>query len=160
MKTISIVAIVLLTSAGCSKRPKNSEDNYVITAHTVTENGSENDYTVTYGKVVLKVRYAESQTSSAKPGDTPGSGLHPHSAGGTYPANADLSQIPLLGTPIRRCLLSKDVMHDGSPIIAVQPTPVPCIYNNGQTLQYLPEPNGPSLFTYVSFEIISERVRD
>jgi hypothetical protein len=51
-------------------------------------------------------------------------------------------------------------MHDGSPIIAVQPTPAPCIYNNGQTLQYLPEPNGPRLFTYVSFEIISETVRD
>jgi len=51
-------------------------------------------------------------------------------------------------------------MHDGSRIIAMQPTPAPCIYNNGQTLQYLPEPNGPSLFTYVIFEIISERVRD
>jgi hypothetical protein len=80
-RSISIVAIALLTSASCSKPPKSSEDNYVITEHTVKEHGSENDYTVTYGKVVLKVRYTESQTSSAKPGDTPGSGLHPHSAG-------------------------------------------------------------------------------
>ena len=114
----------------------------------------DDDYTVTYGTDVLKVKYASSQTSSAKPGDAPGTGLHEH----RNDFNPDLSQVPQVGVPIRRCKLSKDVMPDGSPIIATQPTPEPCMVQIGDTLHYEPSPNAGD-FTYVDFDILSERAR-
>jgi hypothetical protein len=102
MKTVLITVLVLLATAGCSSySPKQglveassaegqSENTYVITAHTVVplkpvylggylQTGlptQEDDYTVEYGADVLKVKYQSSQTSSAKAGDFPGTGLH------------------------------------------------------------------------------------
>jgi hypothetical protein len=145
------------------------EDTYVITVHTVVplkpvylggylQTGlptQEDDYTVVYGVDVLKVKYASSQTSSAKPGDPPGSRLHEHR---NIFDDPDLSQVPHVGVPIRRCKLSKDVMPDGSPLIATQPTPEPCMVQIGDTLQYLPSPNSGD-FTYVDFDVLSESVR-
>lgn len=138
---------------------------YVITAHTVVQlkpvylggilqtglPTQEDDYTVVYGTDVLKAKYASSQTSSAKPGDAFGTGLHAHS----YDYHPDLSQVPQVGVPIRRCRLSTDKMPDGSPIIATQPTLEPCMVQIGDTLEYLPSPNSGD-GTYVEFDILSE----
>jgi hypothetical protein len=175
VKTALIAVVGLLTVAGCSNSkqptfdPKEPiEDTYVITAHTIVKlkpvyMGSylqtglptqEDHYTVVYGVDVLKVKYASSQTSSAKPGDTYGSGLHAHS----FDSNPDLSQVPQVGVPIRRCRLSKDVTPEGDPIIDTQPTPEPCMVQIGDTLQYEPSPNSGDL-TYVIFDIFSERAR-
>lgn len=109
---------------------------------------------VVYGADVLNVKYSSSQISSAKPDDFPGTGLHRHS----YYSNPDLSQVPPAGVPIRACLMDKDRDTDGDLIIAVQPTPAPCMARIGDTLQYEPSPNAGN-FTYVDFDIISERVR-
>lgn len=125
--------------------------SYVIIAH------KGYDYTVRHGQVIMKVSYSESQTSTAKPGDAPGKGLHRHSRDGSYPYGPDLSQVPEVGVRINQCLLSK-TPDDGDPVIAIQPTPDPCITQNGNTLHYSLAPNGPVLFTYVNFDIISERM--
>lgn len=133
-----------------------SKDRYVITAHSVIPaNDLEvvaDDYSIKYGTEVLKVRYSESQTSSAEPGDPLGSRLHMHSR----QLNADLSQVPPAGVPIRPCLMDQNRDKDGDLVIAVQPTPEPCMARVGDKLQYEPSPNGPTLFTYVTFDIISE----
>jgi hypothetical protein len=124
---------------------------YVIVAH------AGNDYTVRHGRVIMKVKYSESQTSTAKPGDFPGTGLHLHTQNGVYPFGPDLSQVPEVGLPIHQCLLSKTPDSDGDPVIAVQPTPEPCMMQNGNTLHYELSPNF-ATFTYVNFDIISERM--
>jgi hypothetical protein len=166
VKTALVVAVALLAVAGCSnsewsafKIKQRAEDAYVIKTHTVTpatERGpQEDDYIVVYGADVLSVKYEDSQTSTAKPGDFPGSGLHHHA----YYPDPDLSQVPQLGVPIRRCKLSDTPSHDGSPVIAIQPTPEPCMIQLGDTLHYEPSPNGPVLFTYVNFDVISEKAQ-
>jgi hypothetical protein len=178
-KRLVLFSLLLTTIfiAGCSrsKEPELNangriEDSYVITAHTVVQlkpvylNGylqtglptQEDDYTVVYGTDILKVKYSDSQTNSAKPGESPMT--HEHS----YDRDPDLSQVPQVGTPIRHCKLSKDITPDGGPIIDVQPTPGPCMIQFGDTLQYEPSPNagdGPGAYTYVGFDIISERAR-
>jgi len=43
-------------------------------------------------------------------------------------------------------------------LIATQPTSEPCMTQDGNTLHYELSPNGPKFFTYVNFEVISERV--
>ncbi len=179
MKCLVLFSLLLttITVAGCSrsKQPELNptgqiENAYVITAHTVVQRKpvyldgylqtglptQEDDYTVVYGVDVLKVKYADSQTNSAKPGESPKT--HEHS----YDRDPDLSQVPQVGVPIRRCKLSKEVMPDGGPIIADQPTSEPCMIQFGDTLQYDPSPNagdGPGAYTYVGFDIISERAR-
>jgi hypothetical protein len=105
----------------------------------------------------MKVTYSDSQTSTAKSGDFPGSGLHRHSRDGVYPSGPDLSQVPEVGLRIKPCVLSKTPDHDGVPVIAVQPTPEPCMMQNGNTLHYEPSPNA-ATFTYVNFHIVSERM--
>ena len=175
MKTALTVVVALVNIIGChnSKQPtlnstERTEGTYMITAHTVVQLkpvylGSilqtglptrEDDYTLTYDTDILKVKYASSQTSSAKPGDFPGAGLHEH----RNDSDPDLSQVPQVGVPIRRCKLSKEVMHDGSPIIATQPTSEPCMIQLGDTLRYEPSPNAGN-FTYVNFDILSEVAR-
>jgi hypothetical protein len=167
MKPLSIVALALF-AVGCSsvtRPPQPREDVFVITAHSIVEakvdaqgvlTPQEDDYTVTVGNDVMKVKYAESQTSTAKPGDFPGSGLHFHQA---Y-HDPDLSQIPQVGTPILKCILdTKNPMHDGSLAIAVQPTPDSCMTQNGDTLHYALHPNSEVDFSYVNFDVISERAR-
>ena len=156
---VSIAVLTLVT--GCKSKASHSSQpftSYVITEHKVIPpTGSSlqvDEYTVVYGVDILKVKYSSSQTSSAKPGDFFGTGLHPHS----YYSNPDLSQVPQVGVPIRRCELSKNVMPDGSPIIATQPTPEPCMVQIGDTLQYEPSPNAGAA-TYVDFDILSERAR-
>jgi serine/threonine protein kinase len=134
----------------------SSQDTYVITAHTSVPAGSYSNlrdelYTIVHGAETLKVRYSNSQTSSARPGDFPGTGLHMHSS---Y-SNPDLSQIPAAGVAIRACLMSKDRTEDGGPIIDTQPTPAPCMARIGNVLQYEPSPNAGN-FTYVAFDILAE----
>lgn len=177
MKDAFIATAVLLTIAGCSssqhptlKASERSEDTYVITAHTVVQlkpvylggylqNGlptQEDDYTVRYGSDVLKVKYASSQTNSAKPGSSwteIEQGIHQHS----NDRDPDLSQVPQVGVPIKRCLLSKDAMPDGGVIIAKQPTPEPCMVQIGDILQYELSPNA-GMYTHVIFDIVSESV--
>ena len=68
-----------------------------------------------------------------------------------------MSQVPEVGVQIKQCLLSKTPDNDGDPVIAIQPTPEPCITQNGNTLHYEPAPNAGN-FTYVKFDIISERM--
>ena len=173
------LAIVLgsIAVAGCSnsgqptpslKEP--SDASYVITKHIVVQlkptyiNGylqtglptQEDDYTVVYGNDVLKVKYSSSQTNSAKAGGEPET--HEHS----YDHDPDLDQVPQVGVPIRRCTLSKNITSDGGPIIDTQSTPEPCMIQFGDTLQYEPWPNagtGPEAYTYVVFDILSERDR-
>jgi|SRR5579859_139776 len=174
---IKYVALLLLTgfasveAAAQTKQPQPSAqqaklrdvavtspgDTYMITMHTSvpaqgTGNFRDELYTVVHGAETLKVRYSESQTSSAKPGDFPGSGLHLHSL---Y-SNPDLSQVPSAGVPIRACLFNKNRDKDGDLVIAVQPTPESCMARIGNVLRYEPSPNGPALFTYVTLEILSE----
>jgi hypothetical protein len=155
MKTV-VIAVLLLV-VGCQKSP---EPSYMITGHKIIPAAESklgiqvDEYAVTYGPDILRVTYQASQTSSAKPGDPIGSGLHEHSS---Y-SNPDLSQVSQVGISIRQCEMSKDVMHDGSPIIAVQSTPEPCMVQIGDTLRYEPEPNA-GKFTYVNFDIVSEHVR-
>ena len=167
MKTALAVAFALVTVVGChnSKQP-TFENTYVITAHTVVQPKpvylggylqtglptQEDVYTVAYGADVLKVEYASSQTSSAKAGDFPGTVLHEHRNN----FDPDLSQVPQVGVPIRRCKLG--VMPDGGPIIARQPTSDPCMVQIGDTLDYEPSPNAGD-FTFVHFDILSERAR-
>jgi hypothetical protein len=160
------LVFVALFAVGCSgvKPSTPLEDVFVITAHTVVEAKNdaegvlipqEDDYTVTVGNDVMKVKYSESQTSTAKPGDSLGSGLRLHQS---Y-HDPDLSQIPQVGTPILKCVMdTQNPLHDGSLAIAVQPTPAPCMVQIGDTLQYEPRPNAGD-FTYVNFDIISERAR-
>jgi hypothetical protein len=151
--------LVIGLVVGCGSKPSQPTTFYVITEHRVippTELDVQRDeYTVRYASDVLKVKYSESQTTSAKPGDPIGSGLHRHD----YSSNPDVSQVPQVGVPIRRCDLSKDKMPDGGPIIAHQPTPEPCMVQIGDNLQYEPSPNGPEFFTYVNFDIVSERAQ-
>jgi hypothetical protein len=124
---------------------------YVIVAHTGY------DYNVRHGRTLMKVTYNQSQTSTAKPGDSPGTGLHLHSRYAVYPQGPDLSQVPEVGRSINQCVLSKTPDVDGDPVIAVQPTPEPCMMQNGNTLYYKPSPNA-ATFTYVNFDIVSERM--
>jgi hypothetical protein len=145
-------------------KPTAKETFYVIKEHTVVPSKTvpakgrlpnEDFYIIEYGVTELRVKYAESQTSSASPGDVPGSGLHRHDA--LY--NPDLSQVPNAGVPIRACTLRKDRDHDGDLVIAHQATDEPCMARIGDVLRFEPSPNGPTLFTYVSFDIVSEKIR-
>jgi hypothetical protein len=168
MKTPLTVVVALVMIVGCHNSKERIEDTYMVTAHTVVQlkpvylggqlqtgiPTQEDDYIVAYGADIIKVKYASSQTSSAKPGDFPGTGLHEH----RNDSDPDLSQVPHVGVPIRRCKLSKDVMRDGSPIIATQPTSEPCMIQIGDTLRYEPSPNAGN-FTYVNFDILSEKTR-
>jgi hypothetical protein len=150
MKTV-IAVVVLVCGLMVGQQPRAALSPYVIVAH------KGYDYTVRHGRVLMKVTYAESQTSSAKRGDFPGTGLHLHTRNGEYPHGPDLSQAPEVGVSIRQCLL-RTPDKDGELMIAIQPTPEPCMMQNGNTLHYEISPNGPSLFTYVNFDIISERL--
>jgi hypothetical protein len=134
----------------------SSQDTYVITAHTIApvadSNLRDDLYTIVHGKETLKVQYAQSQTSSAKPGDFPGTGLHLHQR---Y-SNPDLSQVPALGVAVRACLMVKHEERPDELFVAIQPTPAPCMARIGNELHYVPSPNGPELFTYVNFDILAE----
>ena len=132
------------------------DKQYVIRTHTVipASDGepAADEYTISYDVEILKVRYSQSQTSSAKKGDTPGSGLHWH----TRYSTPDLSQVPPVGVPIRACLMNEARDKDGDLVIAEQATSEPCMARIGNSLRYEPSPNGPTLFAFVSFEILSE----
>ncbi len=80
-------------------------------------NNQEYNYTITYGGTTLKVQYAESQTSTAKPGDLAGSNLHWHER---Y-QNPNLTQMPQLGVAIRACEMDTEYPdNEGHPVIAHQ----------------------------------------
>ncbi len=155
----AVVAGMICSYLGNGPKHRNGagSSSYVFTAHDVRDGvGLQEDiYTVTYGPSVITVKYAESQTSTAKPGDFPGTGLHPHFS---Y-SHPDLSQVPPIGVPVPACVMDKERDHDGDLVIAIQPTPAPCISRNGDTLHYELSPNGPMFFTYVNFDIITEKVR-
>jgi len=63
---------------------------------------------------------------------------------------------PEVGIPIHQCVINHD--SKGQTTIAVQPTPDPCMLQNGDSLEYSPTPNGPLLFNYVAFDIVSEHL--
>jgi hypothetical protein len=157
-----IFGYLVLLCVGCNSQTvaqshASSEPHpYVILEHRVIpakEVGVQRDeYTVQHGDTILKVMYFDSQIT----GDTVFSvttRFHYHN----YAENPDLTQIPEVGTRIRECLLSKTPMSDGSPSIAVQPTSEPCMIRLGDTLRYLPTPNGPP--SYVGFDMNSERLQ-
>jgi hypothetical protein len=167
MKVAIIVTSVFLGACNHQTlQPKLQPKQYVIISHTVipeqtverngwlTHELQVDNYTVRYGEAILMVTYESSQTTSAKPGDFFGTGLHMHSAR----FEPDLSQVPLVGEPINACRMSKDVLSDGGPIIDHQPTSVPCMAHIGDKLQYEPAPNAGDL-TYVAFDIRSEKVQ-
>jgi hypothetical protein len=154
MRAGLMVAAALVIVAGCSRTEQpslnyDSRPTYVITAHTIvpstTDHLPEDDYTVVYDGVdVLRVRYASSQTDP----------FHIHSR---Y-SDPDVSQVPQVGVPIRRCEWSKDTLADGSPIIATQPTSAPCMVQFGDMLSVYPAPNSAS-GAGVAFDILSEKAR-
>lgn len=162
MNKLAIGAVFVAGLAGCARLVTSNPERPIFTIvehHTIPASDSDverDEYTVRHGNEILKVLYSESQTSTAKPGDFPGTALHFHN----YSSSMDLSQIPEVGVPILQCLLSKTPMSDGSPSIAIQPTPAPCMIVVGNILRYEPAPNGPVTFTYVNFDIISEREAD
>jgi hypothetical protein len=146
---------------GCSKKvPQNV---YVITTHqTISVDGVPRDeYTITHNDVVLTARYFESQTNSSPSGSNTMEQLskdpkiqHAHRFGD----DANLSQIPEVGQPIRQCVTHKNELHGDEITVAVQPTPDPCMVRFGNLLQYEPTPNA-ARFTYVTFGVVSEHVR-
>jgi hypothetical protein len=133
------ILVLIFITASLSFGQETPRTPYVIVAHT------EYNYTVRHGRAIMKVTYSESQTSTAKPGDFPGTGLHYHLRNGVYPNGPDLSQVPEVGRSIHQCVLSKTPDHDGDPVIAMQPTPEPCMMQNGNTLHYEISPNWPSV---------------
>lgn len=159
-RNYAIAAVLVVAAFGWGivfhREKPASAQQYVIRTHTVVSaNDGEptaDEYTISYGTETLKVRYSQSQTTSAKEGDSPGSGLHWH----TRDSHPDLSQVPLAGLPIRACLMDEARDKDGDLIIAHQPTPEPCMARIGNSLRYEPSPNGPALFTFVTFDILSE----
>jgi hypothetical protein len=135
---------------------------YVFTSHVIDKD-SRHVYTVSHGSVVIKAEYNGSQKSSWPdgkkwdPSEVLARYLHMHS----WYDKPDLSQVPAIGVAVNECILSKDKDKDGDQTIAVQPTNAPCIDHNGDTLHYLPTPNGegPDAFQFVNFAILSERMQ-
>ena len=133
---------------------------YMFTSHVLTD-GGRHVYTVRHGSVIIKAQYEGSQKSSWPDGRKWDNSLvlmnylHTHS----WYQGPDVSQVPAIGIAVNECVLSKDKDKDGDQFIAVQPTNAPCIDHHGDTLHYLPTPNGdgPNAFQYVNFEILSER---
>ncbi|MFZ0413023.1 MAG: trypsin-like peptidase domain-containing protein [Candidatus Acidiferrales bacterium] len=136
---------------------KSRQDTYVITGHTVVPSGStlpdENDYTITHGNDVLKVRYSDSQTStgSLRAGNLQ---TYQHSASATDANHApDVSQVPI-GAPIPACLLDKKPDKDGNSIIDDTHGPRPCITRARLGLHYLASRN--DVYAYINFDVLSE----
>jgi hypothetical protein len=157
----ALLSILFVSSAFGQSKPTAKETLYVIKEHTVVPSKSsippEDFYIIEYGTTVLKVKYTDSQTSSAKPGDSDffGAGLHYHDA----LSNPDLSQVPNAGVPIRACTFNKQRDHSGDLVIAHQATDEPCMARIGDRLLFEPSPNGPTLFTYVAFDVVSEKTK-
>lgn len=156
---MSVITMLLCGCAHSDKTDSSQPAPFTIVEHhmvpATADDLQRDEYTVRHGDVLLRVRYSESQTSTAKPGDYPGSGLHLHQ----YYSNPDLSQVPEIGKPIRQCNMSKTPDENGSyTVIAIQPTPEPCMVATGDNLRYEPSPNGPEVFTYVNFDIVEEHL--
>ena len=146
---------------GCSK--KVPQTPYVITAHQIiTADGLPRDeYTIAHGDAVLTVWDSESQANSSPDGSNTMEQLAKHPKilhAHRFGDDADLSQVPEVGQPIRQCVTHKNELHGDEITIAVQPMPDPCMVRFGNRLQYEPTPNA-ARFTYVTFEIVSEHVR-
>jgi hypothetical protein len=151
MKHILVLILITTSFWAVGQDAPRQLTPYVIIAHTGY------NYTVRHGRNIMKVTYSESQTTTAKPGDFPGTGLHLHMRNGAYPHGPDLSQVPEVGVKINQCIISKTPDSDGDPVVAVQPTPEPCMTQHGNTLHYELTPNT-ATFTYVNFDIVSERM--
>ena len=113
---IGIAAALVASLAGCAHPVTSSPERPVFTIiehHIVPAKGLDmerQEYTVRHGNEILKVLYSDSQTSSAKPGDFPGTGLHYHNYSFSKDGATDLSQIPEVGVPILQCMLSEEKM--------------------------------------------------
>lgn len=162
---LSLLLLFAVQFVGCNKSRSGPKMDYVITEHHIIpasdSDVQRDEYTVRHGDAILTVLYSESQSNSApfdpsnlekqtlpKPKD-----LHSF----YYRGDVDLSQVPEVGTPIRQCITHKNEFHGDELVIAVQPTPDPCMTRNGSMLQYEPEPNA-GRYTHVDFEIVSERM--
>jgi hypothetical protein len=166
MKFTPFIFVTVLFVA-CDKTKVDPKTDYVITEHRVIQVSDiqRDEYSVRHGDAVLTVMYSESQTNSA-PFDPPNSMnqilanpkvLHFHQYGTNGVSAADLSQVPEVGIPILQCVTHKNELHGDEVVIAVQPTPEPCMARNGSILHYEQEPNA-ARGTYVNFDIVSERV--
>jgi S1-C subfamily serine protease len=141
---------------------KSDQPTYVITAHTVVHDDSTNsqldNYVFVYESEILKVQYAESQTSTVKPGTELGQvaqNLHWHTRYGRWPQEPDVSQVPHIGVPIRACEMDKDPDSDGRPVIAIQSVSAPCMCQIGDMLHYVLAPNGGvKEWEYVNFDVL------
>ena len=157
MRARNLISIVF-AAAGCShtKSVTPEPEHYTITEHIVVPQADSDlqrdEHTLTYCAEILKVRYTDSQTSHAKP-DNPANEIHSH----TLYSDPDLSQVPPAGMKIRACLLEPERDKYGGLVISRQPTSEPCMARIGNTLKYEPSPNGPDLFSFVDFEILSEK---
>ncbi|MGB8801386.1 MAG: trypsin-like peptidase domain-containing protein [Candidatus Acidiferrales bacterium] len=159
------------TKQSASNTKERSDEAYVITAHTVVHDENTNsqldNYVIVHGSEILKVQYAESQTSTVKQGASlpefpiQGKDLHLHFRYRVWPQEPDVSQVPHIGVPIRACEM--DTNYPGSvehPWIAIQSVAAPCMSRNGDTLHYAVAPNDASfkMYEYVDFDILSDSV--
>ena|SRR5579862_6231845 len=158
MKILTVGAVLICLLSACSSQHQELQLDtyYMFTDHRVPQGPAEkgtDEYTVTYGRDIFKVRYRESQTNSSQSHDPLQADLHTHNS-----YDPDLSQVPQLGVPIRRCPLSKDVMPNGGVVLDGKATMTEgCMIQIGDVLQY--EPPNKRDWEYVVFDILSEHVR-
>lgn len=161
---LAIASTAFLAAVGQAAKPS---PDYVITKFRLVQDDGvpRYEYIVKHGNVTLKVLYHDSQLGLTKEdfdkylhldaGKGLPLGLQTHSY--WEPDHGDISQVPEVGIPIHQCVINHD--SKGQTTIAVQPTPDPCMLQNGDSLEYSPTPNGPLLFNYVAFDIESEQVK-
>jgi len=160
MKRISVLLFVLTASLAAVGQASQTKP-YVITGfRPVQIDGLKRyEYTVKHGNVTLKVLYRESQVGISKDewdANVKSGGKNLPTVHFYYDRDqGDISQVPELGTSLSACVLSH--LSNGEKSIAIQPTPQPCMDQRSDSLTYLPFPNGPRLFDYVKFEIVSGR---
>src|SRR5271156_2474987 len=100
---IATAALLAAGLAGCAHPVTSGPERPVFTIiehHTTPAAPTDmerQEYTVRHGNEILKVLYSDSQTSTAKPGDVAGSGLHYHNYSFSKDGATDLSQIPEVG---------------------------------------------------------------
>lgn len=76
----------------------------------------------------------------------------------SYYSDPDLSQVPEVGVEILQCIVHPSEVHANEVIIAVQPTPAPCMVRIGSELQYEPMPNA-GRYDNVIFDVVSENLQ-
>ena len=145
---------------------KSDQPTYMITAHTVVHDDStiqRDNYVIVYGSEVLRVQYADSQISNAKPGASQlehEEDIQIHAWYSSGPFGPDLSEVPQVGVAIRACEMEMDAAYPGGyRMAAIQSVSAPCMvrYGNTNTLIYVLAPNGGvKMYDQVAFDISEE----